>query len=49
MNYFAFNFGFTPDEVVALMGAHNVGRAATQNSGFQVTTEIILRVPNSNV
>jgi Peroxidase len=43
MNYFANNFGFTPDEVVALMGAHNVGVASTQNSGFQVIKGTVQR------
>ena len=36
MSYFASNFGFNPNETVALMGAHNVGVAANPNSGFQV-------------
>jgi Peroxidase len=44
MNYFANNFGFTPDEVVALMGAHNVGVASTQNSGFQVLKETVYKI-----
>jgi hypothetical protein len=36
MSYFSRNFGFTANETVAIMGAHNMGAAATTNSGFQV-------------
>jgi hypothetical protein len=40
MNYFAVNFKFSPNETVAIMGAHNVG-GATGASGFQVVfTEV---------
>jgi len=34
MEYFATEFGFTPLEVTALMGAHTIGNAEIFNSGF---------------
>ena len=34
MEYFATNFGFDANETVAVMGAHTLGRAKTENSGF---------------
>jgi hypothetical protein len=34
MDYFETEFGFTANETVALMGAHTLGRARTDNSGF---------------
>jgi len=34
LDFFSHNFGFTPQEVVALMGAHSIGTASRQNSGF---------------
>jgi hypothetical protein len=34
MDYFDTEFGFTANETVALMGAHTLGRARTDNSGF---------------
>jgi len=34
MDFFATEFGFTADEVVALMGVHTLGGAETYNSGF---------------
>ena len=35
MDFFATEFGFTADEVVALMGAHTLGGAESFNSGFK--------------
>jgi len=35
MDFFATEFGFTADEVVALMGVHTLGGAETGNSGFK--------------
>ena len=35
MSYFSENFGFSANETVALMGVHTMGRAATNNSGFE--------------
>jgi hypothetical protein len=37
MSYFSENFGFSANETVALMGVHTMGRAATNNSGFEVS------------
>lgn len=34
MTYFDTHFGFTENEVVALMGAHTLGGAARANSGY---------------
>ena len=34
MDFFADEFGFTDGETVALMGAHSIGRAFRENSGF---------------
>jgi len=35
MEYFKTNFGLTPDETVALMGAHTLGGARKEKSGYQ--------------
>jgi len=35
MEFFAIEFGFSADEVVALMGVHNLGGAESYNSGFK--------------
>ena len=35
MTYFSEEFGFTPFEVTALMGAHTMGKAQFFNSGYQ--------------
>jgi catalase (peroxidase I) len=35
MNYFDTEFGFDVNETVALMGAHTLGKATTDNSGFK--------------
>jgi hypothetical protein len=34
LTFFSSNFGFTPDETVAIMGAHSIGTAKRSNSGF---------------
>mmetsp|Transcript_11099 Transcript_11099/g.22718 ORF Transcript_11099/g.22718 Transcript_11099/m.22718 type:complete len:262 (-) Transcript_11099:477-1262(-) len=34
VNYFATEFGFSPDETVAIMGAHTLGTLSNQRSGF---------------
>ena len=34
MDFFADEFGFTDDETVAIMGAHSIGQASLENSGF---------------
>jgi len=34
MSFFASEFGFDDNETVALMGAHTLGRASSENSGF---------------
>jgi len=34
LDFFSHEFGFNPQEVVALMGAHSIGTASRQNSGF---------------
>ena len=36
MSWFATEFGFSPQEVVALMGIHTLGKASARNSGFEV-------------
>ena len=35
MEFFDDEFGFTPQQVTALMGAHSVGKMARENVGFQ--------------
>jgi hypothetical protein len=35
MKFFADEFGFSPNETVALMGAHTLGSAIPHNSGFK--------------
>ena len=35
LSYFATEFAFTPRETVALLGAHTLGRAHVENSGFE--------------
>ena len=35
MDFFSTEFGFTTREVAALMGAHTLGSASIDNSGFQ--------------
>ena len=35
MEFFDDEFGFTPQQVTALMGAHSVGKMARENLGFQ--------------
>jgi hypothetical protein len=34
MSYFSSTFNLTEEETVALMGAHNLGLATLENSGF---------------
>ena len=34
LHFFSTEFGFGPEEVVALMGAHTIGEASRSNSGF---------------
>ena len=34
MSFFATEFGFDANETVALMGAHTLGKASSDNSGF---------------
>ena len=34
MSFFATEFGFDDNETVALLGAHTLGRASSDNSGF---------------
>lgn len=35
LDYFRVHFGFNADETVAIMGAHTMGRALVENSGFR--------------
>ena len=35
LDYFTNHFGYTTDEVVALMGAHTMGRNRISNSGYR--------------
>ena len=37
MSFFATEFGFDNNETVALLGAHTLGRASSENSGFSGT------------
>ena len=37
MDYFSEEFGFSPFEVTALMGAHTLGKAQIFNSGYSGT------------
>jgi hypothetical protein len=37
MKFFADEFGFSPNETVALMGAHTLGSAIPHNSGFKAS------------
>ena len=37
MSFFANEFGFDDNETVALLGAHTLGRASSENSGFSGT------------
>ena len=37
MSFFANEFGFDNNETVALLGAHTLGRASSENSGFSGT------------
>ena len=37
MSFFATEFGFDDNETVALLGAHTLGRASSDNSGFSGT------------
>ena len=37
MQFFAFEFGFNENETVALLGAHTLGRASSDNSGVSGT------------
>ena len=49
MSYFADEFGFNPNETVALLGAHTLGSANTQNSGFKAAnTQTVVLSLNIN-